>query len=300
MALVTQHSISVIFPAYNEEANIDKAVDQATQCLEYLFQDWEIIVVNDGSQDRTGEMITRLAAQDARVIAVQHPINRGYGAALQSGIRKAQKELIFFCDADLQFHLSEILLPLTWIEQYDLVIGYRVRRRDPFQRRLNAWCWNVLVRLLLGLQVHDIDCAFKLFRHVVFQAIQIDAVGAMVNTEILVQATRMGFRIREVPVTHFPRQYGTPTGAKMRVILKAFTELVRLYRKLQMIQPTVSNYDRRGTHKALPAQERRQKDRRQVLLPINFPDRRRRFLRVNNVEIPLHASMGSYPPLEEG
>lgn len=299
MALVAQRSISIVFPAYNEEDNVEKAVAQATQCLEQLFQDWEIIVVNDSSRDRTGEIIARLAEQDARVIAIHHPVNRGYGAALQSGIRRAQKELIFFCDSDLQFHLSEILLPLTWIEQYDLVIGYRAKRHDSFQRRLNALCWNILVRLLLGLKVRDIDCAFKLFRSVVFQAIKIDAVGAMVNTDILVQAMRMGFRIKEIPVTHFPRQHGTQTGAKLRVILKAFKELFRLYRKLRTICPIIFDYDRRQEEQSIPFAERRRKVRRQVLLPINFPDRRRRFIRVHGSAIPLDSYVGSSTVSEE-
>lgn len=293
MALVTQRSISIVFPAYNEEDNIAQAVAQATQCLEQLFQDWEIIVVNDSSGDRTGEITARLAEQDARVIAIHHPINRGYGAALRSGIRRAQKELIFFCDADLQFHLSEILLPLAWIEQYDLVIGYRAKRHDSFQRRLNALCWNLFVRLLLRLKVRDIDCAFKLFRSVVFQAIEIDAVGAMVNTDILVQAMRMGFRIKEIPVTHFPRQYGTPSGAKLRVILKAFKELFRLYRKLRTISPLIFDYDRRHEQQRIAFAERRRKARRQVLLPINFPDRRRRFIRLHGSAIPLDSYSGS-------
>jgi len=244
MALAAQCGISVIFPAYNEDGNIAVAVEQAVHCVRALFQDWEVIVVNDGSRDKTGEIINSLSEQNDRVVALHHPSNQGYGAALKTGILRAGKELIFLCDSDLQFHLSELVLPLTWIEQYDIVIGYRARRQDPWHRRLNALGWNILVRLLLGLKVRDIDCGFKLFRRVVFSAIKIDAVGAMVNTDILVQATRMGFKIKEVPVTHFPRLHGKQTGANLRVVLKAFKELFLLYRKLRNIHPSAFMGDR--------------------------------------------------------
>lgn len=290
MALITKQSISVVFPAHNEEGNITKAVEQAIHCLEHLSPDWEIIAVNDGSLDKTGEIIRNLSRQYPGVRGVHHENNRGYGAALKSGIQTASKELIFFCDSDLQFHLYELLHLLIWIEQYDIVIGYRARRRDRLHRRVNAWGWKLLVRSILGLKVRDIDCAFKLFRRVVFRAIEIDAVGAMVNTDILVQATRMGFKIKEVPVTHFARVEGEQSGASRRVIVKAFKELLILYRKLNNIRPMVMDYDRRQTDAALAVERRRGRDRRRVMLPINFPDRRRRFLLLGGVKIPVSSS----------
>ena len=138
MALKARQDISIVFPAYNEEENIAKAAEQAIYFLESIFYDWEIIIVNDGSQDKTGEIINGLAQYHPKLLAVHHQGNQGYGAALKSGIQWASKELVFFCDSDLQFHLSELLLPLTWIEQYDIVIGYRAKRRDPVHRHLNA------------------------------------------------------------------------------------------------------------------------------------------------------------------
>jgi glycosyltransferase involved in cell wall biosynthesis len=277
MALLTRQSISVIFPAYNEEENVAEAIGQAHHCLDYLTPDWEIVVVNDGSRDRTAAILDAIAAEDRRVIAVHHPKNEGYGAALRSGIQAARKELIFFSDSDLQFHLNELPLLLIWIEQYDAAIGYRQKRTDPFYRLVNAWGWNMLVRLVLGLRVRDIDCAFKLFRSSLFEVIKVDAVGAMVNTDILVQALRMGFKIKEVPVTHFQRRAGAPTGAKLSVIVKAFRELLALRVKLQAVRRIVAPYDRRQQRVEV-AEERRVEQRRRVDLPINFPDRRRRVL----------------------
>lgn len=229
-----RESISVIFPAYNEEANIDRTIDQAIETLPEFTDNWEVIVVDDGSSDRTGEIITRYGNLDGRFVSIRHPQNRGYGAALKSGITSAKSDLIFFCDSDLQFDIKEMNKLLQWIDDYDLVIGYRVNRQDPLHRRLNAYGWNALVRMLLGLKVRDIDCAFKLFRRNVFDRIHIDAVGAMVNTDILSQAVKFGFRIKEVPVTHYPRMRGKQTGANLRVIVKAFKELYRLFRKLRI------------------------------------------------------------------
>lgn len=291
MALVSRHSISIVFPAYNEEDNVASAVEQAAHCAESLFPDWEVIVVNDGSKDRTGAIIDDLAKGNERVVPIHHNGNGGYGKALRSGIQAATKDLVFFCDSDLQFHLGEMVLLLTWIEQYDLVIGYRVRRQDAFHRRMNAFGWGMLVRLVLGLKVRDIDCAFKLFRRPLFQAIKIDAVGAMVNTDILVQATRMGFRLKEVPVTHFPRMKGTQTGANIRVILKAFRELIQLRRKLATVGPIVTRVDRRRLQSPIDFRDRRKADRRKVNLCINFTDRRRRYV----VEQGEGAPVASYP-----
>lgn len=279
MVLETKHSISVVFPVFNEEGCIESTICQTKQCLENLASDWEIICVNDGSHDRSGEIIEEIIKQDDRIKIVQHAVNIGYGAALKSGLYKATKELVFFCDSDLQFHLNELIIHLVWIEQFDVVIGYRAKRQDPLHRKMNAFGWNMLVRLLLELKVRDIDCAFKLFKRHIFDRISINAVGAMVNTEILTQVTRMGFKIKEVPVTHFPRPVGTQTGANIRVIIKAFKELIQLRKKLKDVRPIIFDHDlRQNNNPAHPDIEQRQKDRRKVLLPINYPDRRQRII----------------------
>jgi glycosyltransferase involved in cell wall biosynthesis len=226
-------SISVVFPAFNEEANIEKAVVAARSALSSRFADIEIIVVDDGSTDRTRDVLDRLAAEYDDVVAVHHAQNRGYGAALRSGLYTARKDLVFFSDSDLQFDLEEIRHLIDWIHDYEIVAGYRVNRADPWNRRFNAWGWNMLVRLVLGLNVRDIDCAFKLFRREVFERVHVSAVGAMINTEILVLAKRMRMRIKEVPVSHYPRVAGSQTGANPKVIIKAFRELFAMYFRLR-------------------------------------------------------------------
>jgi glycosyltransferase involved in cell wall biosynthesis len=228
-------SLSVIFPAYNEQHNLRRTVEQACACLPGIARKWEIIIVNDGSRDDTNRVCDRLIAEFPNVFAFHHPSNRGYGAALKTGIIAASGDLIFFTDSDGQFDLAELRHLIAHSREYDIVCGYRRKRRDHLMRLVNAWGWNVLVRALLGLRIRDVDCAFKLFKRPVFRRVQIRAVGAMVNTEILAQAARFGMRIREVEVTHYPRTAGRATGARLSVIIKAFRELCHLWWKLRDI-----------------------------------------------------------------
>jgi glycosyltransferase involved in cell wall biosynthesis len=229
--------ISVIFPAFNEEANIRCTIEKTIKVLPKIATRWEIIVVNDGSNDGTALICDQLKARYPEVKVIHHQQNRGYGAALKSGIMSANYDLVFFSDSDGQFDFNELQQLICWSEDFDIIAGYRAKRQDPFYRRLNALGWNVLVRLVLGIKIRDIDCAFKLFRRSVFDHIQIRCVGAMVNTEILAQATRLGMRIHQVKVNHFPRHYGKQSGANVHVIIKAFRELCRLWQKLRHVAP---------------------------------------------------------------
>ena len=230
-------SLSVILPAFNEAANIRAVVEDAYRTVPKLASTFEVIVVNDGSKDRTGEICDRLVEEFSDVRVVHHPQNRGYGAALKSGIKLARYDLIFFTDADGQFDLKEVATLLEHADAYDIVAGYRARRQDPFYRLLFAWGWNILVRVVLGIRIRDIDCAFKVFNRDVFDRIRIQCVGAMVNTEIFAQASRFGMKVKEVRVNHFPRRHGKSTGGNLAVIRKAFRELIRMRRMWHTITP---------------------------------------------------------------
>ncbi len=232
---VRSATLSVIFPAFNEEANIKDTVESARRVLPKLAKTWEIILVNDGSQDATTPLCDELAAKYPEVRAIHHVDNRGYGAALKSGILAARYDFIFFTDSDGQFDLEELTHLLEWASHYDIVTGYRGQRQDPPHRLINAWGWKMLVRMVLGVKVRDIDCAFKIFQRSVFDRVQIRSVGAMVNTEILAQAHAFGMRIQEVRVSHYPRRFGKSSGANLKVIAKAFRELMRLYRQLRYV-----------------------------------------------------------------
>lgn len=223
-------SLSLFFPAYNEEENIAATVAEAQAIAEKVSDDYEIIIVNDGSKDKTGDIADALALKDARIKVVHHHPNQGYGAAVWSGVQVATKEHVFFTDADLQFDIQELSKLVEYVDTHDVIIGYRAKRRDPFMRLVNAKGWNILNRILFGLKVKDIDCAFKLFKRAVIKDIPVQSRGAMLSAELLIRLARQGIVFKEIPVTHLPRRMGSPTGAKPAVIIRAFKEMIKMYR----------------------------------------------------------------------
>jgi glycosyltransferase involved in cell wall biosynthesis len=225
--------LSVVMPAFNEEANVAAAIDATAAAAAPLFEEVEVIVVDDGSRDATAERVREAAAKDPRVRLLQHPQNRGYGAAVTTGLRAARMPLVFYTDSDLQFDPRQIAALLTKIDEAPVVVGYRRNRQDPPHRKLNGWAWNQLMRLLFDLDVRDVDCAFKLFRHEVLDGLPLESEGAFFSTELLARLRARGHRIVEVPVDHYPRRAGAPTGARLGVIGKAFRELWRLRQELR-------------------------------------------------------------------
>jgi len=226
-------SISVFFPCYNEKENVGRTVENALVALEKLNADFEIIIVDDGSSDGTGQIADEIASRDSRLKAVHHRRNLGYGAALQSGFKAATKELVFYTDGDGQFDINEMppLLPL--IEQYDIVSCYRLNRQDSIIRKINGWCWTKLACFLFRLKIRDIDCAFKLYKREIFDNIELSSTGALIDAEILARAAGKGYSITQKAVHHYPRTAGTQTGANLRVILRAFKELVELRSRIR-------------------------------------------------------------------
>lgn len=227
--------LSIVLPAYDEEGNIVEAVQRAGRVASRLCDDYEIIVVDDGSRDSTARLVRSISAQDSRVRLVAHETNRGYGEALRTGFRASRMDLVFFTDADNQFDMYELSKFLPWIDKVDVVAGYRVNRQDPLLRRLFAHTWNVIVRSLFYVPVRDIDCAFKLFRRHLFDSLDLESVGAMVNTELMVKIGRSGAGVVEIGVRHYPRTAGRARGAHPRVIGRALAELFHMSRRLSRI-----------------------------------------------------------------
>jgi len=225
-------SISVFFPCHNEQANIEPLTQQALQVITRISDDYEVIIVNDGSTDATKEIADRLAQQDESVKAIHHPKNLGYGGALQSGFRAAEKEWVFYTDGDGQFDIGELPDLLSLTRDYDIITCYRIDRKDSWIRKLNAWAWGKLVRFMFSLPVRDIDCAFKLYRREIFDHIEMHSQGALIDTEILARAQRAGYRMVQRGVHHYPRTAGQQSGASIRVILRAFRELRKLRREI--------------------------------------------------------------------
>jgi glycosyltransferase involved in cell wall biosynthesis len=221
------NELSIFFPFWNEEENIEKVIENAKRVADEVARKWEIIMVDDGSDDNTLKIAERLAKGDGRLKVVTHQPNRGYGAALSAGFENAQYTYVVFTDGDMQFDFSEVTKFIDKIGNADLVIGYREKRRDTmlFKRLLLMYLLKVWDKMLFNFSFRDIDCAFKLFRkEAVKQLLPIRSQGAMVSTEILAKAKRKKMKVVEVGVTHYPRLVGHQSGANVPVVVRAVLE----------------------------------------------------------------------------
>jgi len=220
-------SLSISFPAWNEEANIGKAIQDAVRVASKLTDDFEIVVVDDGSTDHTADVVHECATEFPQVRLIRHEVNQGYGAAVFDGLVGGSKEWAFFTDSDLQFVLDELERLWALQDQADLIIGYRAPRRDSLIRKINGLGWTWLTNVLFGYVSRDVDCAFKLMSREAVNTVapHVSSRGATLSAEFLVRAKRMGFTFKEAPVSHLPRRAGSQTGAKLNVILRAFWEM---------------------------------------------------------------------------
>ena len=225
--------LSVFFPCHNEEDNIAALVPKTLTVLAQISDDYEVIIVNDGSTDETAQVAEALAGQDPKVRVVTHAINQGYGSALQSGFRAATKEWVFYTDGDGQFDIAELPGLLEWTDQADIITCFRIERAESGLRRFNAWAWSQLVSRLFKLNIRDIDCAFKLYKREIFDVIEMRSTGALIDAEILARARNAGYTLVQTGVHHYPRRAGTQSGASLKVIFRAFRELLKLRQEIQ-------------------------------------------------------------------
>ncbi len=211
MVLRSDKSISIVLPAYDEEENIEQAVNNAAETGEKFFTGYEVVVVDDGSADDTAKIVQRLAEDNPNVRLVEHPHNLGYGLAIKNGFAAARNDLVFFTDADNQFDIRELrdLIPL--LEKADAVMGFRVYRYDSVLRCILSWGYNRLVRVLFRVKVRDVDCSFKLFTREVVDKLDIECEDFFIDTELVARTARLGFRVVEKGVRHYPRTAGRTT-----------------------------------------------------------------------------------------
>ena len=226
-------SLSIFFPAYNEEENITRTINDALSSAGKFTSDYEVIVVNDGSVDQTKNLVKKIASRNVHVRLHNHTHNKGYGAAIKTGLDACTKDWIFFTDSDGQFHFDELDKFVTHKDDADLIIGYRENRQDPMHRIIIAKYllrfWNYV---LFGISPRDVDCAYKLFKRSVYKSISLITESAITETEFLVRATRGGYSYLELPVHHYPRLYGKQTGGNAKVIIKALRESIALWSSL--------------------------------------------------------------------
>jgi glycosyltransferase involved in cell wall biosynthesis len=222
--------LSVFFPAYNDSGTIASMVIRTVKTASELTPDFEIIVVDDGSADGTADIADELARTYPQVRAVHHPINRDYGAALQTGFRSATKELIFYTDGDAQYDPAE--LSLLWAKMSpdaDLVNGYKISRADPVHRIIIGRVYHYIVSLLFGLQLRDVDCDFRLMRRAIFDRINLEKTSGIICVEMMKKIQDAGFRIVEVPVHHYHRAFGTSQFFNFRRLFRTGRDLLVLW-----------------------------------------------------------------------
>jgi glycosyltransferase involved in cell wall biosynthesis len=226
----TSAGLTVFFPAYNDSGTIASMVIRAVRTASELTSDFEVIVVDDGSADATAEIADELARTYANVRVVHHPVNRGYGGALQTGFRSATKELIFYTDGDAQYDPGE--LAVLWPKMQpgvDLVNGYKISRSDPLHRIVIGRVYHHIVSMLFGLTVRDIDCDFRLMRRSIFDRVRLEKTSGVICLEMMKKIQDAGFRIVEVPVHHYHRAYGKSQFFNFRRILKTGIDVMRLW-----------------------------------------------------------------------
>jgi glycosyltransferase involved in cell wall biosynthesis len=233
-------SLSLVLPAHNEEDNIRIVVEDALRVLPQYTDTFEIIPVNDGSRDATGDILQQLAADDDRVRPVSYTMNKGYGGALVSGFDATRYDYVMFMDADRQFDIADIARLAPFVGRYDIVAGFRMERSDPLIRRINAEVFNVAVRILFGVHLRDLDCAFKIFRGDQLRSLDLISNGALINCEMQAKLRRQGATLQQVGVEHYPRIAGNPTGGSLKVILKAMRDILILRNKMRDYHPEVT------------------------------------------------------------
>jgi glycosyltransferase involved in cell wall biosynthesis len=228
-------SLSLFFPAYYDEANIPKVVESALRVVGELgIDDYEVIIVEDGSPDRTGEVADELAARHPRVRVVHHPENLGYGMALRTGFREAAKDYVFYTDGDNQFDLAELKKFVALTPYTDIVSGFRVKKQYSTYRKLTSFVYNLILRILFDINDRDVDCAFKLYPTTLFRRVELTSRDAFIDAEIAIKARLLGYVSTEVGVRHLPRMDGISTGARPSVIFRTLLEIYRYYRRYRV------------------------------------------------------------------
>jgi glycosyltransferase involved in cell wall biosynthesis len=230
-------SLSLVIPMFNEEESIEHALACATDALNrHCGEDWEIVVVDDASEDRSAAIVQREMAAEPRIRLLRHPVNRRLGATLKTGFAAVRKDVVLYMDADLPFDPEAIgpALQAMRVARADLIAGYRLDRTgEGFRRAVYSYCYNTLIGLLFGWPHRDINFSFKLIRREVLAAIELKSEGSLIDAELIVKAKNLGFVIQQLGLDYFPRTRGISTLSSPAVILKIFRELVTLYPEMR-------------------------------------------------------------------
>lgn len=236
MSVKRPWSVSLVIPMFNEEENIEHAIDCAVSALEAQGGDYEILIVDDASTDRSVEVVRRLAAANPHIRLLRHEVNRKLGATLRTGYAAASKDLVLYMDADLPFDPYDLIRAIRALDvtRADLIAGYRLdRTTEGFRRTVYSYLYNTLIGLLFGWPHRDINFSFKLMRREVLEAVELRSEGSLIDAELIVKAKNLGFVIQQLGLDYYPRTRGSSTLSSPSVILKIFRELVHLFPEMR-------------------------------------------------------------------
>lgn len=217
--------ISFVLPAYNEEDNIGIALRNCKSVAEELTERYEIIVVDDGSTDKTKLVVEEIGQNLAAVRLIVHDRNHGVATATRTGFAASQFRYIFYTDSDNQFNIRELVKLIEHAEYYDFVVGYRQNRNDPIHRAINTFLYNSMIRLFFKVPIRDVNCAFKIMKREAVERLDVSSTSSFYLAEFVIRAHQAGMTFHEVPVSHYPRISGTPTGSRPSVISQELKDL---------------------------------------------------------------------------
>jgi glycosyltransferase involved in cell wall biosynthesis len=230
-------SLSVFFPAYNDAPSLPALIHKTFAVLELHVADYEVIVVNDGSQDNTGQVLEELRREFApRMRVVTHPQNRGYGGALRAGFESATKEFVFYTDGDSQYDVEELPRLLELVSSTTgLVNGYKLDRHDPAHRIWIGAIYNLSARLMFRIRIRDIDCDYRLIRRSLLESIHLTSTSGTICVELVRKLELSGCEVKEIGVHHYPRLYGSSQFFRLRSLATTFYQLLRLWIRLVIL-----------------------------------------------------------------
>jgi glycosyltransferase involved in cell wall biosynthesis len=217
-------SVSLVIPAYNDDTTVGRLIADSDRLLRKVCRDYEIVVLNDGSKDKTWTLLQRMAADNPRIRLINHEVNRGFGVTIKELYFSGEKDYIFSLPGDYQYAPKELITMAQGLRDHDFVIGLRVKRNDPFRRKLQSFVYNTMLTLFYGNKHKDVN-SIKLFRREILSRIELVSSTAFVDAELVIKAGKAGYKVIEIPIEHLPRTSQGASGGKVSVILETFKDL---------------------------------------------------------------------------
>jgi glycosyltransferase involved in cell wall biosynthesis len=225
-------SVSLFFPVYRDERTVRTVAEKALRLLSSLDVPFEIVIVDDGSPDKSGMIADELARQHPEVKVVHHPANLGYGAAVKSGVAACRHDLVCMTDGDDEYEVEDFRKLFKLKDRYDLIITFRYRKIYSNTRIFVSWVYNVLLRFFFRTPFRDVSTGLRLVRRVVLEDVELESTSPFVGAELAIKAMLKGYRVGEVGIQTFPRSFGSGSSTSVPNILATIRDMWRIYHRV--------------------------------------------------------------------